>query len=488
MTNRTLSSESKQLIKILILCFASLLLIGAKLFGQTPGAILDPAVPATNPLDPDGDGWISATGAAFVSEDGQGESEIAYIPIPQVDVEPDNDLQTGSACGKTDMVDLPNGKECSYILYDDVDGIQDNGDDRLLMRIRCAKPATSGSFGYSILLDTDEAFGFGASGDPNAVAGNPGFEIEIRVKTGGGPGIYVEDVDGTTSGSAIISYDIDSNYQQSYALVNDSDCSDDPVFHDFFVLTSEIGITSATKLRPLSATSSSGNTVLGGSASDIGGLDGADPNQDSAFIDVIGFLPPTSGDDLGESGTFPIELGEFNGEYADGSTILTWVTVTETNNMRFEVQKSSDNFNYATFTELDGAGTKTTPSNYRAIDPEPYSEVTYYRLKQVDFDGAYTYTHAIMVTTTVTISENELLTVYPNPSTGVINMKIETSIDYPTVIQVFDTRQSLVKEIKYDNSQGMVVEAMDLTQLPKGIYMIRATQQTRRRTRKVLIM
>lgn len=488
MTNVSLHSVIRSKIRISILLLAGLLILGASAFAQTPGQIINPAVPATNPLDPDGDGWISASGAAFSIEDGQGESEIQFIPIPQFEVEPDADLQTGSNCGKSDIIDLPNGKECSYILYDDVNGTLDDGDDLLLMRIRCADEHSSGSFGYSVLLDTNGLFGFGTDpgDDPNAVDGNPGFEIEIRVKTGGGPGIYVEDCDGTTSGTAIISYDIDSNYQQSYALINDADCSGDAVFHDFFVNVQDIGINSKTKLRPLSATSSSGNSVLGGSASDIGGFGGFNPDQDSIMDSVINYIPPTSGEDLGESGTFPIELGEFTGRHANGSNIITWVTVTEENNAVFELQHSWDNYSFTTINEVQGAGNSTTPSNYRSIDSNPFPYATYYRLKQIDFDGSYTYSHTIEVMTE-SVSQKELLTVYPNPSTGIFHIDVDANENAPTSVKIHNTNLKLIREIEIPANNGLISQEIDVTSFAKGVYVIQAEQRTRRQISRVVV-
>ncbi len=486
MINGMTKIESRQWIKIILLMGATIIITSVKIFAQTPAQIFNPAVPATNKMDPDGDGWISASGVAFVSEDGISESEMGMIPIPQYAIEPDADLQTGSNCGKTDIVDLPAGKEASYILYNDVDGIADNGNDLLFMRIRLAQPATSGSFGYSVLLDTDEKFGFsGPNADPNAVSGNPGFEIEVRVKTGGGPGIYVENVNGTTSGSAIVSYSIDSNYQQSYALINDANCSGAPVFHDFFVKTSQIGINSNTKLRPLSATSSSGNSVLGGSASDIGGINDNGENQDSLMIDVITFIPSTSGSNLMESGTFPVELAEFTGEYSNGTTQLTWVTLSESNNMKFEVQSSIDNGEYSTFSEVKGSGSSTSKKFYRATDANPYPGSTYYRLKQSDLDGSFRYSNAIEVVTGA--FEQEFLTVYPNPSAGPIFLQLSLSSTEPALVEIFDFQNRLVMQFLCGDSPGNIITTADLSDMPKGIYLVRATQNSRRRVRKIML-
>lgn len=189
---------------LLFVCF----LVSIQIIAQTPGNIFDPATPTANPMDINGDGWITTSGTAFVSDD-QAESELPYIAIPQVGAEPSGDLATGSTCGPTDIVDNPaTGVDGSYFFIADPDGTPSNGDELLHFRLRLASDPGNGAFGFSVLLDTDILFG---AEDTNSVTGNPGFEFEIRLKSGGGSGIFVDDVDGTTNGTNLASFAIDTN-------------------------------------------------------------------------------------------------------------------------------------------------------------------------------------------------------------------------------------------------------------------------------------
>ena len=135
----------------------------------------------------------------------------------------------------------------------------------------------------------------GADGDPNYILGNPGFEIEIILATAGGSaGVNVNDVDGTTSGSSINSYALSTNHQRSNALNGDPSCASQPIFMDFFIPFSDVGILPTDEFRLLAATASSAGSALGGSASDIGGVDGdALPDEDDQFTDAIDNFPPT---------------------------------------------------------------------------------------------------------------------------------------------------------------------------------------------------
>lgn len=245
--------------------------------GQTPGALITTPVliaPATV-LNPNGDGWVTQNGSAYVAND-HDESELAWTSIPQVDAEPTGDLNRGGSCGTTDIVDDPStGQDASYVLFIDPDPAVAN-DEYMIYRLRIAKDPGSGNFGFSVLMDIDEAFG---SDDANTLTGNPGFEVEIRVKNGGGgKALYLDDVDGTTSGSSKASYNLNFYTQKSYALGQGASCAGTPsVFYDFIIpfsdLNTHFGMTIDSKIRLVGATSQNGASVLGSTGSDIAGID-----------------------------------------------------------------------------------------------------------------------------------------------------------------------------------------------------------------------
>lgn len=190
---------------------------------QTPGIVLKvPTGAGRGVLDPNYDAYCSQSNAGFISND-ESESEIPYVEIPGSSSEPNSDPLAGPSCGFTDLV--ASGGESSTYTYLDAS-------DNLLFRFRLGSYAPN-SKGYSILIDTDQLFGSsGPNADPNAITGNPGFEIEISLQTNFG--VYLYNVDGTTSpvqqGSAL-SYD--QYCMKSMALT--TNCSDADYFYDFYI-------------------------------------------------------------------------------------------------------------------------------------------------------------------------------------------------------------------------------------------------------------
>jgi hypothetical protein len=92
----------------------------------------------------------------------------------------------------------------------------------------------------------------------------------------------------------------------------------------------------------------------------------------------------------------PIELIKFTGSSIKEGNNIYWITASETNNSLFVIEKSRDAINFETLGIESGAGNSSTLLNYSLIDTNPY-ETTYYRLKQVDYDGKETYSNIIAV-------------------------------------------------------------------------------------------
>jgi hypothetical protein len=86
----------------------------------------------------------------------------------------------------------------------------------------------------------------------------------------------------------------------------------------------------------------------------------------------------------------PVELIEFIGVTDNDLNKLTWVTATEINNSHFIVQKSHNTVDWQDIATIPGAGNSNTPNMYEYNDKVYKSNIAYYRLLQVDFDGAVT--------------------------------------------------------------------------------------------------
>lgn len=123
----------------------------------------------------------------------------------------------------------------------------------------------------------------------------------------------------------------------------------------------------------------SDNVVWDNSQRNVHGLlMGAAQSDCTTEPDINDILPPVG---------LPIELNWFNGEEDVNGVVLTWESLTETNNDYYTIQWSTDGNDWVDIGTLNGMGTKSTPTRYELFHDTPIAGINYYRLSQTDFDG-----------------------------------------------------------------------------------------------------
>src|SRR5690606_15709127 len=119
----------------------------------------------------------------------------------------------------------------------------------------------------------------------------------------------------------------------------------------------------------------------------------------------------------------PIELINFNANATELGNELFWKTLSEINNDYFVIETSKDAKNYEAIANIQGAGNSVQPIDYYFLDQDPIAGVTYYRLKQVDFDGKFSYSDIVAVKR---LSAGEIV-LTPNPVKDILNVEINVT-------------------------------------------------------------
>ncbi|HSY76009.1 MAG TPA: hypothetical protein VK890_04085, partial [Bacteroidia bacterium] len=108
----------------------------------------------------------------------------------------------------------------------------------------------------------------------------------------------------------------------------------------------------------------------------------------------------------------PITLVSFDAQPNDlGNVNCTWTTESQINNKVFTIERSADGNHFDSVTSVPGAGTTSQTLSYSAIDENPFNGTSYYRLKQTDYDGHYSFSDIVPVN----ISSKTGVSVFPNP-------------------------------------------------------------------------
>lgn len=103
------------------------------------------------------------------------------------------------------------------------------------------------------------------------------------------------------------------------------------------------------------------------------------------------------GPDVLGNGSLPVELVSFDAQNEGPAVRLTWTTATEQNNDFFTLERSSDGLYFEPFATVNGAGNSSFTIDYNHLDEDPLSGLSYYRLKQTDFDGKFSYSDIVPV-------------------------------------------------------------------------------------------
>ncbi len=175
----------------------------------------------------------------------------------------------------------------------------------------------------------------------------------------------------------------------------------------------------------------------------------------------------------GNGTPLPISLLNFNAQVVLDHVDLTWSTATETNNDFFTIERSENGIDFKELAQLPGAGNSNQLLNYKLIDEQPYDGVSYYRLKQTDYDGKYSYSEIRTVDISATTVQNNL-SVYPNPSNlnGVYIAIPAGFEDEKITVQLIDMYGKLIYTANYFLKHAATPFYVDFNKVANGMYTI----------------
>ena len=165
---------------------------------------------------------------------------------------------------------------------------------------------------------------------------------------------------------------------------------------------------------------------------------------------------------------YPIELLSFTAEVKKEHVELNWTTTAEINNDYFNVEHSVDGINFTSISRIKGAGNSTQILNYSTIHHTLSNGVSYYRLKQTDYDGETSYSDR----QTVEFETDEVIfDIYPNPFSG--ETTFHTSENLKDASLIVYNSHGAVKEIENVSGQTFTFERENLR---SGLYWIKVVQ------------
>jgi hypothetical protein len=192
-------------------------------------------------------------------------------------------------------------------------------------------------------------------------------------------------------------------------------------------------------------------------------------------------------------GALPIELIYFKAQLNSEHYVdLSWATASEINNDHFTVESSSDGIHFEELLRKPGAGNTTSTRYYTDVDENPLDGYSYYRLKQTDYDGRFTYSEIKTVkykagTDDVDESELKIVSVYPNPFSEKFTISFMLKTSAMVEIQLYNSSGQMVFKDKMNSNDGMnQYDFTDQQGLTKGIYFVNLIYNDQKQVQKLV--
>lgn len=191
---------------------------------------------------------------------------------------------------------------------------------------------------------------------------------------------------------------------------------------------------------------------------------------------------------VSSSSALPIELIYFKALLDDGVVKLKWATAAEINNDFFTIERSSDGRNFTAINSQPGAGNSNVTKYYSADDDKPLNGFSYYRLKQTDFDGRFSYSDV------ETIKQEgadgpafEIVNVAPNPFSERFELNYMVKKSGQLTITLMNTSGQMVKQDVVTVDEGFnTYKFEEGASLNKGVYIISIADNEQKITNKII--
>jgi hypothetical protein len=187
--------------------------------------------------------------------------------------------------------------------------------------------------------------------------------------------------------------------------------------------------------------------------------------------------------------TLPVELSTFNVNVNANNVSLSWATATEKNNRGFEVQRKTGTSDFQSVGFIAGKGTTTEVQNYSFVDKNLQNGLYTYRLKQVDYDGTFTYSQEaeadLKVVKSFALEQN-----FPNPFNPATTIKYSLPSQAAVTLKIYNVLGENVVTLLNNATQEAGIHSVnfDASNLPSGVYMYSIQAGSNIQSKKMLLM
>ncbi|MEO8762961.1 MAG: T9SS type A sorting domain-containing protein [Ginsengibacter sp.] len=177
------------------------------------------------------------------------------------------------------------------------------------------------------------------------------------------------------------------------------------------------------------------------------------------------------------AGALVVRLISFTARLDNKKVIVNWKTASEINNKGFDIQRSIDGVNWTNIGFVNGSINSSRETNYQFNDLKPVRGKGFYRLRQVDLDGKYSYS----MVASVNFQKSGFYSISNNPGHGIFEVNIEATNEKVEFL-LFDAAGRRV----WANTAGSGIQTINISNSPAGVYLLRIRKGTDLFTEKLV--
>jgi len=186
----------------------------------------------------------------------------------------------------------------------------------------------------------------------------------------------------------------------------------------------------------------------------------------------------------------PIELVSFEANVNDDRVDIKWVTSAEINNNFFTVERSVDAKNWEEIIVTVGAGNSNQLLEYFEADYEPLMDISYYRLKQTDYNGDFSYSNIVPVKFVKDNNGDGTINLFPSPASvgETVNIEFKNIFEAELLVVLRDIQgKEFYSKVIVNIEDGKLIGVPIETHIPAGVYLITATSENQMYSQKLII-
>jgi hypothetical protein len=177
------------------------------------------------------------------------------------------------------------------------------------------------------------------------------------------------------------------------------------------------------------------------------------------------------------AGALSVNLISFTAKIDNKQVIVNWKTSGETNNKGFDIQRSPDGINWKNIGFVNGNLNSAIERSYQFGDLKPLQGKNFYRLRQVDLDGKYSYS----IVVSVNFLKAGFYSIYGNPGNGIYQVNFDVTTEKIELSMIDAGGKRMMTK-----TTGAGVQTIDISNFPSGIYLLRIRKGTDLFTEKLV--